>query len=64
MRVAIGPSDPAGVGSALADGLQGRGHDAEVVTWVPSPWGFRADRCVGTGIGAARSLSATCLAST
>ena len=54
MRVAIGPSDPAGVGSALADGLRGRGHDAEVVTWVPSPWGFRSDRVVGTGIGAAR----------
>jgi hypothetical protein len=52
--VAIGPADPAGVGSALAAGLRARGHEVQVVVWVESPWGYRADRAVGTGRGAAR----------
>ena len=54
MRIVLGPSDPAGVGSALAGGLRARGHDADVVTLVASPWGFRSDRVVGTRLGAAR----------
>ena len=54
MRIVLGPADPAGVGSALAGGLRGRGHGAEVVTWVASPWGFPSDRVVGTRMGAAR----------
>jgi hypothetical protein len=40
LRVAFGPVDPAGVGSALAGGLAARGHDARVVTWSPSPFGY------------------------
>ena len=59
MRIVLGPSDPAGVGSALAGGLRARGHDAEVVTLVASPWGFRSDRVVGTRLGAARFASSS-----
>jgi hypothetical protein len=40
LRVAFGPVDPAGVGSALAAGLAARGHDARVITWSPSPFGY------------------------
>ena len=54
MRIAIGPSNPAGVGSALAAGLRSRGHDAKVVTWVEGPWGYPFDRIVGTRARAAR----------
>lgn len=53
MRVAIGPSDPAGVGSALAAGLRSRGHDVQVVTWVASPWGYPSNEVVGARLGAA-----------
>ena len=48
MRVALGPSDPAGVGSALAGGLQGRGHEAEVVTLSTARGDTRSDRVVGS----------------
>ena len=54
MKVAIGPADPAGVGSALAAGLVAGGHEATTVMWLESPWGYRADRLVGTRAGALR----------
>lgn len=54
MRIVLGPADPAGTGSALAGGLRAHGHDVDVVTFIASPWGFRSDRVVGTGLGAAR----------
>ncbi len=52
--MAIGPADPAGVGSALAAGLVAAGHEATTVMWLDSPWGYRADRLVGTRAGALR----------
>ena len=54
MKVAIGPADPAGVGSALAAGLVACGHEAVTVMWLESVWGYPADRLVGTRGGALR----------
>jgi glycosyltransferase involved in cell wall biosynthesis len=46
LRVAVGPADPAGCGSALVSGLRELGVDAELAVTFPHPFGFPADRVV------------------
>lgn len=43
-RVLLGPENPAGVASALREGLRERGHAADVVTFAPHPFGYVHDR--------------------
>jgi hypothetical protein len=46
LRVLLGPTDPAGVASNLAQGLRDAGHEARMVVWEPSPYGYRHDETV------------------
>ncbi len=47
-RILLGPENPAGVVTALRDGLRRRGHRADVVTFAAHPFGFPHDRLAGT----------------
>jgi glycosyltransferase involved in cell wall biosynthesis len=49
VRVAIGPTDPAGTSGALASGLRSLGVRAAAVVWSQHPFGYRADRVLGRG---------------
>jgi glycosyltransferase involved in cell wall biosynthesis len=46
LGVLLGPTDPAGVASNLAAGLEASGHAVRTVVWEPSPYGYRHDAVV------------------
>lgn len=48
MRVLLGPENPAGVASALRDGLRRRGNVADLVVFRPHPYGLPHDRVAAT----------------
>ena len=48
MRILLGPEDPAGVATALRDGLRARGHQAELVVLRPHPFLLPHDRVAGS----------------
>jgi hypothetical protein len=48
MRVLLAPENPAGVASALRDGLRRRGHVADLVVFREHPFGLPHDRVAGT----------------